>query len=64
MNKYDFKAEKMREHLKMHPHDYQCVVSLLKAESASIECERNKRKNEHMALVAKYRRLYYAKQSQ
>lgn len=57
MNKYDEKANRIREHLQSHPHDYQGVISLFKAESNSIMCEKTQKRNKEMAKIAKYRRL-------
>lgn len=56
MNKYDEKADRIRAHLATHPHDYQSVISLFKMDSASIEYERQQRRNKKMALIAKFRR--------
>jgi len=61
MNKYDVRAEKIRQHLHSHPHDYQSVVSLFKTESDAIAYEKRQKLNTQKALIAKYRREQYAK---
>ncbi|WP_086350255.1 hypothetical protein [Candidatus Enterococcus clewellii] len=56
MNKYDEKAKRMQAHLANHPTDYQTVISLFKAESDSIDYERQTKKNLMLREVSKYRK--------
>jgi len=56
MNKYNEKAEKIRQHLNSHPHDYESVVSLFKTESKAIDYEKKLRMDKQKALIAEYRR--------
>lgn len=48
--------EKMEEHLRTHPTDYQTVISLYKAKSAEIEKRRRQREIERIRKVQKWRR--------
>ncbi|WP_321383207.1 hypothetical protein [uncultured Enterococcus sp.] len=44
MNKFDEKAQRMKQHLSNHPADYQTVLSLFKAESDAIAYDRQQEK--------------------
>lgn len=56
MNKYYEKAEKIKKHLRLHPHDYQSVIVLFIAESKAIAFDRRQKRNMMMAEIARYRR--------
>lgn len=56
MNKYTKRIESMINHLSENPHDYQSVISLLKANSNSIVCENKKKNDMKQKEIAKYRR--------
>lgn len=49
------KSEKIAEHLKAHPTDYQSVISLYKARSKEIEQEIGKRRIERLKRIAEWR---------
>ena len=55
MNKYEEKAEKIEQHLKRHPRDYQGVVSFFTARSDAVACERRQAYNRMQAEIAKYK---------
>ena len=48
--------ERIEEHLKEHPADYQSVISLYKQKSKEIEKKRRKREIEMLRKVARIRR--------
>lgn len=48
--------ERLEEHVKEHPADYQSVVSLYKQRSKMIEKKREKRRQEKQKLIAEMRR--------
>lgn len=64
MNKYEDKCKRMYKHLENHPHDYQTVISLFKAESDAIMWDRKQKRIKMIREVAKYRREQNAKQAQ
>lgn len=49
------KSEKIAEHLKMHPTDYQSVISLYKTRSKEIEQGIGKRRIERLKRIAEWR---------
>lgn len=49
------KSEKIAEHLKTHPTDYQSVISLYKARSKEIEQRIGKRRIERLKRIAEWR---------
>ena len=58
MNKHHVKAEKVRQHLDSHPHDYKSVVALLKINSDAIALDIKHREDMERKEVAKHRREY------
>ena len=58
---YVKKLERLDEHLKKHPKDYQARVSQLKTYSDAIEHELYLKRVERLKKVAKYRREYECK---
>ncbi|MBL1226531.1 hypothetical protein [Enterococcus sp. BWR-S5] len=54
MNKFDEKAQRMKQHLSNHPADYQTVLSLFKAESDAIAYDRQQEKNLLLRELAKH----------
>lgn len=55
---YMEKLERLDNHLKQHPHDYQSVISRMKTYSDAVEHEMYLRKVARLKKVAKYRREY------
>ena len=53
---YVKKLERMDEHLKEHPHDYQTVISRLKTASDAYEHQRKRQRNWRLKRVAEVRR--------
>lgn len=49
------KVERIEEHLKTHPSDYQSVISLYKARSKAIEKKRGAKRIERLKLIAEWR---------
>ena len=60
---YIKKLQRMDEHLKNNPKDYQTVISRMKLYSKYVEYERHKRVAERLKNVAKYRREMNEKRS-
>lgn len=50
------RIERMDRHLAEHPHDYQTVISRMKAVSDAIEHKQNAEKNRRLARLAAIRR--------
>lgn len=58
------KLERMEEHLKRHPNDYQTAISFLKNRSKEFDKERRHRQNKMRKDIAMYkRRLRNAEQT-
>lgn len=55
---YKDKLERLDEHLKRHPKDYQSVIARMKTYSDAAEHELYLRRVERLKKVAKYRRQY------
>lgn len=55
---YESKLNRMDEHLKRNPHDYQTVIARIKLNSDYIDHQRKRNLNERLKKVAYYRRLY------
>ena len=53
---YIQKLERMDEHLKRHPHDYQTVIARLKLASEAIDYERHKRASMRLKRLAEIKR--------
>ena len=53
---YVKKLERMDEHLKHHPHDYQTVIARLKTASEAYDYHQKKRADYRLARVAEVRR--------
>ena len=49
------RSEKIEEHLKSHPTDYQSVIALYKARSKEIESKINVRRVEKLKRIAEWR---------
>lgn len=60
---YDKKLQKMDEHLKEHPHDYQTVIARMKTYSDSVEHERRQMANYRLARLAEVRRMRKARKN-
>ena len=56
MNKFDEKAQKMKNHLRKHPQDYQTVISLFKVESQAVLHERHTKEMKMRQRIAQYRK--------
>ena len=56
--KYEEKLNRLDEHLREHPKDYQAVISRLKTFSDAVEHQQYLKRIEKLKQVAKYRREY------